>query len=101
LPPGTFAVFGMCVGWADASKPAQVKPRPAQSTVLHHEQYQLTAQTEPIAHYDEAMTRFYRANGMKATGWKRHSAQRVAGPEALSGRDRLREALKALGFNLK
>jgi nitroreductase len=101
LPPGVFAAFGLCVGWPDPEKPAQVKPRLMQHTVLHHEQYNLAAQADPIARYDESMTRFYRANGMKATGWKRHSAQRVAHPEALNGRDRLRTALQALGFELK
>jgi hypothetical protein len=30
-----------------------------------------------------------------------HSAKRIAGPESLSGRDRLVEALHALGFQLK
>jgi hypothetical protein len=33
--------------------------------------------------------------------WAVHSAKRIAGPESLSGRDRLVEALHALGFKLK
>jgi hypothetical protein len=33
--------------------------------------------------------------------WVEHSAKRVSGPESLSGRDRLVEALDNLGFELK
>ena len=33
--------------------------------------------------------------------WAVHSAKRIAGPQTLSGRDRLVEALRARGFQLK
>jgi hypothetical protein len=39
---------------------------------------------------------------MKVHGtWALHSAKRIAGPETLSGRDRLVEALHQRGFALK
>lgn len=102
LPPGVFAVFGMCVGRPDPAHPAAIKPRPPQSVVLHHERYSLTAQDAGIEAYDHAMARFYEAQQMKVRGtWSVHSSRRVAGPETLSGRDRLVEALHALGFELK
>ncbi|MCB1929369.1 MAG: nitroreductase family protein [Rhodocyclaceae bacterium] len=102
LPPRVFAVFGMCVGHADESKPASIKPRPAQSVVLHQEQYSLAQQDAPLAAYDEAMARFYESQHMNVRGtWSVHSSKRVAGPASLTGRDRLVEALNNLGFALK
>ncbi len=101
LPPRTFAVFGMCVGFEDEAKPASVKPRLPQSAVLHHESYSI-AQEDAIADYNAAMARFYEAQKMDVKGsWTIHSSKRIAGPESLSGRDRLVDALKALGFSLK
>ena len=39
---------------------------------------------------------------MKVHGtWSVHSAKRIAGPDSLSGRDRLVEALRNLGFPLR
>jgi hypothetical protein len=78
-----------------------VKPRPPQSVVLHHETYSLAAQDEGIASYNDTMAKFYASQQMKVHGtWAVHSAKRVAGPETLSGRDRLVAALKARGFRL-
>ncbi len=102
LPPKVVAVFGMCVGYADPAKPADIKPRPPQTVVLHHETYSLAAQDEGIAAYNAAMARFYEAQKMNVRGtWAVHSAKRAAGPEALFGRDRLAEALHNRGFDLK
>ena len=79
-----------------------VKPRPPQSVVLHHERYALEAQDAGIEAYNAAMARFYEEQQMNVHGtWSVHSAKRIAGPESLSGRDRLVEALHALGFKLK
>jgi len=103
LPPKVVAVFGMCVGTPDPAKPADIKPRPPQSVVLHQESYTpLAEQDSGIAAYNEAMAAFYTRQQMDVRGtWAVHSAKRVAGPESLSGRDRLVEALHALGFPLK
>ncbi|QID17999.1 NADPH-dependent oxidoreductase [Nitrogeniibacter mangrovi] len=102
LPPRVFAVFGMCVGYEDEGKPASVKPRPPQSVVLHRERYSLPAQAEGIERYNTAMAEFYAAQQMNVHGtWAVHSSKRIAGPETLSGRDRLVEALAARGFALK
>ena len=102
LPPRVVAVFGMCIGYEDESKPASIKPRPPQPVVLHHETYDLPSQDEGIARYNMAMARFYEEQGMNVRGsWADHSAKRVAGPESLSGRDRLVEALANRGFPLK
>lgn len=102
LPPHVFAVFGMCVGYPDPNKAAALKPRLPQSAVLHRETYQLATQDEAIAHYNEVMKTFYTRQQMNVSGdWSEHSSKRIATPESLSGRDRLREALNNLGFQLR
>lgn len=101
LPPLSFAVFGMAVGVPDPARPAAVKPRLPQAAVLHRERYN-PEQAAAVDEYVDAMDRFYQEQQMRTKGdWAEHSARRVAGPESLSGRDRLREALRNLGFELK
>lgn len=102
LPPRVVAVFGMCVGTPDPAKPASIKPRPPQSVVVHHDSYSLAAQDAGIDAYNVAMARFYEEQQMNVHGtWAVHSAKRIAGPETLSGRDHLVEALHKRGFPLK
>jgi nitroreductase len=101
LPPKTMAVFGMCVGYPDPARPAHVKPRLPQSAVLHREQYDSASQQDAASAYDETMRRFQEAEGMRLIDWTRQATTRVSGPGALSGRDRMREALANLGFLLK
>lgn len=99
LPPRTFAVFGLCVGYPDASVATGVKPRLPQAAVLHRERYQLD-QDSAIATYNEVVKDFYTEQKMDISGnWSEHSAKRVA-VSSLSGRDRLREILNRLGFPL-
>lgn len=102
LPPRVVAVFGMCVGVEDPARPASVKPRPPQPVVLHRERYDLDGQKAAIERYNGAMARFYTAQNMDVKGtWAVHSSKRIAGPDTLSGRDRLVEALRNRGFGLK
>ena len=101
LPPHVFAVFGLCVGYPDPDNEAAIKPRLPQSAVLHRETYNL-AQEEAIADYNEVMKAFYLEQQMNVPGdWSEHSVKRVASPQSLSGRDRLRQALQNLGFELR
>lgn len=103
LPPQVFAVFGMTLGTEDPMGAASVKPRLSQGVVLHHERYvPVEAQMPGIEDYNQAMTRFYEQQQMAVRGtWSVHSAKRVATAQALTGRDRLVEALHQLGFALK
>ena len=102
LPPHVFAVFGMCVGYPDPTQTAAIKPRLPQQAVLHREIYQLSEQEDAVANYNEVMKAFYTSQQMNVAGdWVEHSSKRVASGEALSGRDRLREALHNLGFKLR
>jgi len=99
LPPHVFAVFGLCVGYPESD--AAIKPRLPQSAVLHRESYKLSTQDAAISHYNEVMKAFYLKQQMHVPGdWSEHSTKRVASPQSLSGRDRLRAALNNLGFQL-
>ena len=102
LPPDAFAVFGLCVGWPDRSRPpAEVKPRLPQPAVLHHERWSAAAEADAVARYEPAMRAFQASQRMKAVGWTEPATARVRGPDSLSGRHRLRESLAALGFVLE
>ncbi len=101
LPPHVFPVFGLCVGRPDPAKPAAVKPRLPQGAVLHRETYSNAAEAGIVEQYDRTLEAFQRSEGMAPVGWSAQSSKRVGGPERLSGRDRLKEALAALGFSLR
>ena len=98
LPARSFAVFGLCVGWPDPSRPASVKPRLPQAAVLHRERYDAAGQVPLLQRFDAASMAFQERQGMKRVPWTAQSASRMRGPEAMSGRDRLRDALAALGL---
>src|SRR5690606_5455119 len=98
LPHYAFATFGMCIGYPDPLKPASVKPRLPQAAVLHKEQYDASALEAAAQSYNATMAEFYKTQGMKNAGpWDLHSLNRLRGPEALTGRHRLVEALNNLG----
>ena len=101
LPPHVMAVFGLCVGYPDPARPADVKPRLPQSVVLYRERYDAALPQEALARYDATLRGFQSVQGLPPVGWIRTALQRVAGAGALSGRDRMRSALQALGFGLK
>ena len=104
LPPKVFAVFGMTIGFEDDSAgAAAIKPRLPQSAVLHHERYQpLKSLDAAIDDYNRTMGGFYESQNMDVHGtWAVHSSKRVGEAKALTGRDRLVEALHNLGFKLK
>jgi nitroreductase len=102
LPPHAAAVFGLVVGWPDPDAPAaQVKPRLPQAAVLHEEQYGLAPQIEAIARYDDTAKAFQRRQGLEPTGWIASILARSRSAASLNGRDRLREALNALGLPLR
>ncbi|MET0241044.1 MAG: nitroreductase family protein [Sphingobium sp.] len=101
LPPHAVVAFGLVVGWPDADRPAAVKPRLPQSAILHDGQYQLEAQRPAIQSYDQTARAFQQSQGQEVTGWIASILTRSRSAASLNGRQRLRDALKALGFALK
>lgn len=98
LPPGAAVMFGLTVGWPDPARPAQVKPRLPQGVVLHMEQYGAADEPALLAEYDATLTGFQRREGMAEQGWQALVRSRLGSIKALSGRERLREALRTLGL---
>jgi nitroreductase len=101
LPSRAFGVFGMCVGHPDPERPAAIKPRLAPRAILHRERYDAGSLEADVQDYVGAMNRFFDAQRVPHADWDQQSLTRVAGPQSLSGRDRLVQALAALGFPLR
>ncbi|HEV7268339.1 MAG TPA: NADPH-dependent oxidoreductase [Falsiroseomonas sp.] len=101
LPPNAFAAFGMSVGHPDPAVPSAVKPRLPQSLVLHREQYAVADEPGEIAGYDQRLGNFSERVGMGRQDWTQRMISRVGTAASLSGRHRMKEALRALGFTLR
>ncbi len=102
LPPRVIALFGLSVGWPADGDTSEIKPRLPQTGVIFHETYGADARDSTVTEYNGTMRDFYARQQMDVHGdWSLHSAKRVAGPEALSGRDILRQILEERGFGMK
>lgn len=101
LPPRVFAVFGMSVGFPDPAGETGVKPRLPRPVVLHREHYGSAGQEPDITRYNGAVRDFQREQGMREQDWTQQSIDRVKDVAALRGRERMREALRNLGFELR
>jgi nitroreductase len=101
LPPRVLPVFGLSIGHPDPVVKTGIKPRLAQSAVLHLEAYSKDGHGEAVARYNATLNDFQRAHGLPVEDWSRKVAERVATPAALAGRHKLRAALQALEFELR
>lgn len=101
LPQGAAGVFGLCVGYANPENLADVKPRLPQAAVLHRERYDYAGEAAFIAAYDKTMTRFSERNETARTTWTDRVFGRMTKIAHLAGRERMRGALNALGFDLR
>jgi nitroreductase len=101
LPKHAFAVFGMSIGYPDPARSTDIKPRLPQSLVLHREQYSTAPHDDEVEGYNQTMRGFQREQGMASIDWTQQCFNRVKDAAALRGRDRMREALGNLGFELR
>ena len=101
LPQHVMPMFGLCVGYADPDQVSAVKPRLPQPVVLFRERYAPQAEMELIAGYDESLSAFSRRHGMGDVNWTDRVLLRMASLKGMNGRDRMRAAMKALGFDLR
>jgi FMN reductase (NADPH) len=106
MPPLTFPITGMTVGWRAVEPPK--RPRLDTAAVLHWEHYHTSHEDELLRAYDKAMiaTGIYQGRQvqvpgvpalMEEYGWLEHSARRVSQPV----RTELRAAIEKQGFDLK
>ena len=69
--------------------------------MLHREQYSSLPHSAAITRYDEKLGDFQREQGMDVIGWTGRTIPRLKSAQSLAGRDRMREALANLGFELR
>jgi nitroreductase len=100
LPPGATPVFGLCVGHALPGREGAVKPRLPQGAVLHRDRYDADDRGLRAA-YDPRLADFSARHEMGPTTWTQRVIARLGTMKALNGRDRLKDALVALGFPLR
>jgi len=94
LPHGTVGLFGLCLGWPDETKPAEIKPRLLPDEVWHRETYRAGS----VAEYDERMAAFYESQGMDASiSWSRRSGRRTQ-HRGVGSRHAWGAILRARGF---
>ena len=101
LPPQCFCVFGLCVGYASAQAAGEVKPRLAQSVVLHHERYDASNADAGRKAHDAEMLRFSARHDLQAGTWTQRVLNRLGPIKSMNGRERMRTALKNLGFEVR
>jgi nitroreductase len=102
LPPHVMALFGMCVGYPDPEKPADIKPRlpmgAGRCCTVSNIQPQRTRR--PLRIMMRASSSFSASKAcIKPHG--RSSSPTGLRKAALNGRDRIREALNTLGFPIR
>ncbi|KAL3470872.1 Nitroreductase-like protein [Aspergillus californicus] len=104
LPPLTWGVFRMAIGYPDPEdrrSGKQVKPRLPMQEVLHMERWSEAGQEGNIAEYDQALGGFYEDEGkVGRIGWGEFVAGKVV-PWEQDGRERIREVIEGQGFKLK
>lgn len=101
LPAGAMCVFGLCVGHAKPGAESSVKPRLAQSAVLHRERYVTAEEEKNWKNYDEALAHYSKTHEMSQYTWTERVLNRLGAIKALSGRDKLKAAIESLGFPLR
>ena len=101
LPPRTFVVFGLCVGYPDPTAKNEVKPRLPQSTVLHQECYDAAPEAADRSAYNAEMSKFSARNEMQTTTWTQRVLNRMAPIKSMNGREKIRSALARLGFEVR
>jgi nitroreductase len=101
LPKQSFVVFGLCVGYATAEAAGEVKPRLPQSVVVHHDRYDGNAKAAERTAYDGEMAKFAARHEMQASTWTQRVLNRLGPIKSMNGRERMRAALAALGFEVR
>jgi hypothetical protein len=101
LPKQSFVVFGLCVGYATAEAAGEVKPRLPQGIVVHHDAYDGAARAKERQAYDGEMAKFAARHEMQASTWTERVLNRLGPIKSMNGRERMRAALKTMGFEIR
>jgi nitroreductase len=101
LPPQCFCLFGLCVGYASPQAAGEVKPRLSQAVVLHHDHYDASNADAGRKAHDAEMLRFSARHDLQAGTWTQRVLNRLGPIKSMNGRERMRTALKNLGFEVR
>jgi nitroreductase len=98
LPPRTFGLFGLCLGWPAEDSGASIKPRLGLDSVWFEERYDLG---RGIGDFDVRMSEFYKSQGQDSSvTWSQRSGRRVNGSQ-MSGREAVGPFLLDQGLSLE
>jgi nitroreductase len=101
LPPRSFVVFGLCVGYPTEKGEGEVKPRLPQATVLHRERYDASNEVAERQAYDAEMEKFSKRHELAAATWTQRVLNRLGPIKSMNGRETIRQSLKKLGFEIR
>jgi nitroreductase len=101
LPASCMSMFGLCVGYAAADVTNEVKPRLSQPAVLFREKYGNPDEPRLRAAYDQKMADFSGRHEMAQSTWTERVIDRLGAISAISGREKLSQILKDMGFPLR
>jgi hypothetical protein len=91
--------FGMAIGYPDPDRDTNIRPRPAQNVVLHHERYH-DAPEGWLEAYEAAFQDFRTTSRMRQMIWA-ESIKKSVGYDYLDGRQNLRQTFQERGFKLR
>jgi len=101
LPPRSFAVVGLTIGWPDPAVASDVKPRLPQEAIVHRDVYSAINEAVPLARADDHTLSFRREQKLAPKPWTRLALERLHSIPSLKGRHLLRPQLEKLGFPFK
>lgn len=94
LPSEAFVVFGLTIGYPDAERASDVKPRLPQSLVWHKERYDAQALDADLGHYNDRLKSFQAEQKMPSLDWSDIVVNRLGSKTSLKGRVRLVDILR-------
>jgi nitroreductase len=100
LPDYSFVVCGLVVGHPDPARPTNVRPRPTQGVVLHHNHYDAVRSARELDLYEGAFLSFRESSEMMPKTWRDAVRFATSDVETMDGRQNLRETLQDRGFKL-
>lgn len=97
LPPYTFPLFGICLGYP-AEIPEQ-KPRLPANVVIHEETYRTEHIPAGLEEYEKRSAAYYtkRTNGRKTTSWTKQISDYMSRQRGI----KLKEFIVKQGYGLK
>ncbi|WNN50262.1 NADPH-dependent oxidoreductase [Siccibacter colletis] len=101
LPPRSYVVCGLVVGWPDDAYASDIRPRLPQPVVLHHNRYDAGNLDAHVQAYEATFHAFRERLGMKDKTWKQAVQSAATSMDYMDGREALRATLEARGFGFK